>query len=162
MEPALDFIGIMIMLTHVLNSYCMPAVIRNWNLFTKSCPTVLWPHGLQLAKLLCPWNSLDKNTGVGSHSFLQGSPYMHKILLKTPLVVSPLPHQPHFHEGLNLESQPCIPSLVFFFRLCWVFTAVRELLSLPVTCRLSCLVACGILFPDQGSVLRPLCWKVDS
>ena len=59
------------MLTHVLNSYCMPAVIRNWNLFTKSCPTLLWPHGLQLAKLLCPWNSLDKNTGVGCHFLLQ-------------------------------------------------------------------------------------------
>ena len=41
MEPALDFIGIMIMLTHVLNSYCMPAVILNWDLFTKSCPTLL-------------------------------------------------------------------------------------------------------------------------
>ena len=32
----------------------------------------LWPHGLQPASLLCPWNSLDKNTGVGSHSLLQG------------------------------------------------------------------------------------------
>ena len=29
-------------------------------------------HGLQPAKLLCPWNSLGKNTGVGSHSLLQG------------------------------------------------------------------------------------------
>ena len=25
-----------------------------------------------LARLLCPWNSLSKNTGVGSHSLLQG------------------------------------------------------------------------------------------
>ena len=32
----------------------------------------LWPHGLQPARLLCLWNSLDKNTGVGCHSFLQG------------------------------------------------------------------------------------------
>ena len=29
-------------------------------------------HGLQPAKLLCPWNSPGKNTGVGSHSLLQG------------------------------------------------------------------------------------------
>ena len=29
------------------------------------------PHGLQLPRLLCPWNSPGKNTGVGSH-FLQG------------------------------------------------------------------------------------------
>ena len=29
-------------------------------------------HGLQPARLLCPWNSPGKNTGVGSHSLLQG------------------------------------------------------------------------------------------
>ena len=32
----------------------------------------LWPHGPQPSRLLCPWNSPDKNTGVGSHSLLQG------------------------------------------------------------------------------------------
>ena len=31
----------------------------------------LRPHGLQPSKLLCPWNSLDSNNGVGCHSFLQ-------------------------------------------------------------------------------------------
>ena len=28
--------------------------------------------GLQPASLLCPWNSLGKNTGVGGHALLQG------------------------------------------------------------------------------------------
>ena len=28
----------------------------------------LQPHGLQPPRLLCPWNSPGKNTGVGSHS----------------------------------------------------------------------------------------------
>ena len=37
----------------------------------QSCPT-LQPHGLQPARLLCPWDSPGKNTGVGSHSLLQG------------------------------------------------------------------------------------------
>ena len=32
----------------------------------------LWPHGLEPAKLLCPWDSPGKNTGVASHSLLQG------------------------------------------------------------------------------------------
>ena len=32
----------------------------------------LLPHELQPSRLLCPWNSPGKNTGVGSHSFLQG------------------------------------------------------------------------------------------
>ena len=31
----------------------------------------LQPHGLQPSRLLCPWNSPGKNTGVGSHSLLQ-------------------------------------------------------------------------------------------
>ena len=40
------------------------------------CPSVvlnsLWLHGLEPTNLLCPWNSLGKNTGVGSHSLLLG------------------------------------------------------------------------------------------
>ena len=32
----------------------------------------LQPHGLQPARLLCPWDSPGKNTGVGCHSLLQG------------------------------------------------------------------------------------------
>ena len=32
----------------------------------------LQPHGWGTAIFLCPWNSPGKNTGVGSHSFLQG------------------------------------------------------------------------------------------
>ena len=35
------------------------------------CPT-LQPHGLWPARLLCPWSSLGKNPGVGSHTLLQG------------------------------------------------------------------------------------------
>ena len=31
-----------------------------------------WPDGLQPARLLCPWDSPGRNTGVGCHSFLQG------------------------------------------------------------------------------------------
>ena len=32
----------------------------------------LQPHGLQPARLLCPWNFPGKNTGVHCHSLLQG------------------------------------------------------------------------------------------
>ena len=35
-------------------------------------PNSLWPHWLQPARLLCPWNSPGKNTGVGCHCLLQG------------------------------------------------------------------------------------------
>ena len=37
----------------------------------QSCLT-LRPHGLWPASLLCPWDSPDKNTGVGCHFLLQG------------------------------------------------------------------------------------------
>ena len=33
----------------------------------------LQPHGLWPAKLLCPWDSLGKNTGMGCHALLQGT-----------------------------------------------------------------------------------------
>ena len=32
----------------------------------------LWPHGLQPTRLLCPWDSPDKNTTVGCHALFQG------------------------------------------------------------------------------------------
>ena len=32
----------------------------------------LWSHGLQPARLLCPWEFPGKNTGVGCHFLLQG------------------------------------------------------------------------------------------
>ena len=32
----------------------------------------LWPRGLQPTRLLCPWDSSGKNTGVGCHFLLQG------------------------------------------------------------------------------------------
>ena len=37
----------------------------------QSCPT-LQPNGLQLTRLLHPWDSPGKNTGVGCHALLQG------------------------------------------------------------------------------------------
>ena len=32
----------------------------------------LWPHGLQPARLLCPWDFPSKNTATGCHFLLQG------------------------------------------------------------------------------------------
>ena len=41
------------------------------HVFIHSCPT-LWPCGLSPARLLLPWHSPGKNTGVGWHFLLQG------------------------------------------------------------------------------------------
>ena len=50
----------------------------------QSCPTLVQFYGLQLSRLLCPWDSLGKNTGVACHALLQGikglNPYLlHRI-----------------------------------------------------------------------------------
>ena len=39
---------------------------------TKSCLTLLRPYRMQPIRLLCPWDSSGKNTGVGCHFLLQG------------------------------------------------------------------------------------------
>ena len=53
--------------------------MRPWTpgcrLRSTSCSVVSYsvlPHGLQPARLLCPWDSPGKDTGVGSLSLLQG------------------------------------------------------------------------------------------
>ena len=38
---------------------------------SESCPTLCDPRDSSPPRLLCPWNSPGKNTGVGSHSLLQ-------------------------------------------------------------------------------------------
>ena len=46
---------------------CMYSVVQSL-----SCVRLLQPHGLQPARLLCPWDSLSKNIGVGCHFLLPG------------------------------------------------------------------------------------------
>ena len=40
-------------------------------LVAKSGLTLLWSHGLEPARLLCPWDFPGKNTGMGCHFLLQ-------------------------------------------------------------------------------------------
>ena len=42
-------------------------------LVVKFCRTLLWPHGLQPTRLLCPWDFPGKNTGMSCHFLLQGN-----------------------------------------------------------------------------------------
>ena len=64
-----------------LQSKGLQRVGNNWATDTHRCVYVLgysvtsdslWPHGLYLARLLCPWNFPGKNPGVGCHFLLQG------------------------------------------------------------------------------------------
>ena len=50
--------------------FCMPEL---WLCsVAQSCLTLLWLHGLQPTRLLCPWDFPGKNTGMGCHFLLQG------------------------------------------------------------------------------------------
>ena len=42
-------------------------------LVTRLCLTLLWPHGLSPARLLCLWDFPGKNTGLVCHFLLQGT-----------------------------------------------------------------------------------------
>ena len=52
-------------------SLCIMKLQVDSNLYNKTIKTCYFVT-LQPARLLCPWNSPGKNTGVGSHSLLQG------------------------------------------------------------------------------------------
>ena len=61
----------------------------------------LWPHGLQLTRLRCPYSSPGKNTGVDSHSLVQGifPTQVSNPSLICKQILYPLSHQgsPGFH-----------------------------------------------------------------
>ena len=93
-----------------------------------SCLTLLQPHGLQPARLLCPWDFPGKNTGVGCHFLLwevfptQGS---------NPSLL-------HLYTDSLPLSQQRLPRL-------FISQAAPGLSRSPRLC--SC--ACGVEFPDQ-------------
>ena len=61
----------------------------------------LRPYGLQSARLLCPWDPLGKNTGVGCHALLQG-------IFPTQGLNPGLPHCRWILYCLGLQRKPKI------------------------------------------------------
>ena len=86
----------------------------------------LRPHGLQPTRLLCPWDSPGKNTGVGCHALLQGifptqglnfgKPLMHIITTKLVPYFLP-PALPSRYQWASLPG------------LCWDFLLFLQLQS---------------------------------
>ena len=70
----------------------------NWKvkvLVTQSCPTLCDPTDCSPTRLLCPWNSPDKISGMGWHFLLQG------IFLTQGLN----PSLPHFTNWATREAE---------------------------------------------------------
>ena len=71
----------------------------------------LRPHGLYPPRLLCPWNSPGKNTGVGCHSLLQGifqTQGLNLGLLHCRQILCHLSHQGSRHQGSRGVLSKCI------------------------------------------------------
>ena len=79
-------------------------------LVTKSCLTLLQPHRLKPARIFCPWDFPDKNTGVGCHFLLQGLFLIQGLnphLLHWQVGSLPLSHQGNPpHQQVEPNSPP--------------------------------------------------------
>jgi len=64
--------GLYQMVYTILFSYYGQLLLLCCCAVAQSRPALLQPHGLQPTRLLCPWDFLGKNTGVGCHLLLQG------------------------------------------------------------------------------------------
>ena len=72
------------------------------------CPALWKPHGLYPTRLLCPWDSPGKNSGVGCHALLQRTFLTQGLNLR----LSPL-HLLHWQEGsftpsIMWEAHMCV------------------------------------------------------
>ena len=66
-----------------------------WKVKVAQLCLTLWPHGLQPARRLCPWDSPGKNTAVGCHALLQGNLPKLGIEARSPaLQAASLPSEP--------------------------------------------------------------------
>ena len=83
METVTDFIFLDSKVTadsdcsHEIKRHLLLGIKAITNLLSACCqvasvvPDSVWPYGLQPTRLLCPWDSPGKNTGVGCHFILQ-------------------------------------------------------------------------------------------
>ena len=120
-------------------------------LITQSCLTLCGLHGLEPARLLCPWDSPGRNTGVGCHSLLQetfptqglnsGHPHYRQILFfffTGRFFTVWATREVLFTGGqINLFSKPSLPYFIlhisfsfFFFFLASMLTARASKVSL--------------------------------
>ena len=83
-------------------------------LVTKSCLTLLPPHKLQPARLLCPWDFPGKNTGVGCHFLFQENlpnPGWNLHLMNWQADSLPLSHQGNPYVCITLKQNKRLPEL---------------------------------------------------
>ena len=98
----------------------------------------LRPQGLEPARLLCPWNSLDKNTWVVSHSLFQGiflTQGQNLDLLHCRQILHRLSQQgnPHRYRGLTIYCNHFLALQVIFFSFLINFIGVYSWFTVYLT-----------------------------
>ena len=98
--------------------------IYNAGLVTKSCP-ILATHGLQPARLHCPWDFPGRDTGVGCHFLLQGifptqksNPGLLHCRWTPALQVSSFPTESQGKSLISIFVSISIYSCTYVFYLC--------------------------------------------
>ena len=82
---------------------CPTLLVSDFRMFSRSVVSdSLWSHGLEPTRLLCPGNSPGKNTGVVSHSLLQGISKARNELRSPALQADSLPSESLCCSMLNL------------------------------------------------------------
>ena len=82
--------------------------VMQLNFSVLSCSVLsdsLQPHGLEPTRLLCPWDSPGKKTGVGCHALLQGifpAQGLNPALLYCRQILYHLSHQESWHSLIGL------------------------------------------------------------
>ena len=108
------------------------------------------PRGLQSTRLLCPWNSSGKNTGVGCHFLLQG---IFPIQESNPGLL----HCRQTFLPSELPGKPTlVPHKVTVARLCWTLCdpidyTVHGFLQARILEWVAFLFLLQEIFPTQGS-----------
>ena len=109
---------------HFLTASCAPNM-RDVCVFECLCVSrsvtsnSLPPRGLQPARLLYSWNSSGKNTGVGTHSFLQGiapTQGLNLGLQHCRQILYHLSHQGTINRGLNANA--ISPLQIYYICMC--------------------------------------------
>ena len=109
----------------------------------------LQPYGLRPTRLLCPWDSPGKNTGVGCHALLQGDlphPGIEPASLMSPALAGgffttsttweapnlqnrgqqTIPNRPNSARHLSLYNQQTKKLFTFFIIVVYLFTCLAS------------------------------------
>ena len=101
---------------------CAEVLSKSHCLVAKSCPTLCNPIDCSPTRLLCLWDFLGKNTGVGCNFLLQGifptQGYSPCLLLGRQILYHWAAREAHFVNGRGLTRTKMRCSF-FLFCVCW-------------------------------------------